>query len=960
MKSDQVSLPLFGRAFSTLRSHLRIPLYANAYALMTNQVLAAGLGFLFWLMAARLYSVDVVGENSAIISTILFMSALAELSFKSAMTRFVPRAGKNTPRLIGSVFGINLGASFLISLFLVTVGKHLPLISDLLETVDIVPVWLILATMAISISYIQDGVLIGMRQSKWVLIKNISLSVIKLILLVAFFRLFTEYGIVTSFFVTVPFLVLLFLYLIYYRFMQKHVTLDIARTKPITRRELFGSITGDHIGTILSETCVRLLPLLVLHLLGASFTAYYYQTWNITSTLYLLATSMTASFTVEASANMTQLVLNSRRILRQMASLLIPVVLVLWFGAPLILHLLGSNYALESLGLMRWLLAATLPYMITSWYLSYARVLAKVKTIILIQGIQLVVTLAASYLLIPRYGIIGVGIAWLLAHSIITILAIPKLAQMFLSKNLQHAGEKISPNQMLRRADWRFLLPQASLRKSVCFSDGLIASSVASVSEQIANNSDPTSHDCDLAVTINPNRSILRKANEALRPDGICYSEWSAWRVGGKRGIRNRLQKSGFTWVKYYCAVPSPVRPRIWFALQSNKAPYRYIAQQIFPADNLIHRAGRAMITSVIPVFVRAGLVPYVSTVAGRGTPQKQDVFEIIQQQWPGFSPEIRPSKLSFLMQTSGSLLSNNVIYLVFAETDEYPRWVIKIPRLPRDAVTLQHEKEVLMDLRKFDEMGSKDLIVPQFVLDPISENMQIYGQSALRGKSLSKLLHNGQFRRIATQMTDAQIALADHSKNELHLASSGEFVQQILIGLDEFVDETLDSKDIVQTRELLSSLETIPSTYAHNDFAVWNMVATPGGLGVFDWSDADRLGLPLLDLVYGLSGAVFLMENAHSAEQRKESYLRLLDPDTPAGRIFQDCLARYASEVGLNPDRIPPLRLMTWVLHSTYERNNHQLALDDSTSTLESLCTPLWKAELQIQQAGPDMKHSG
>lgn len=423
-------IPILRRVYSSLRSHLRIPLFANAYALMTNQVVAAGLGFLYWLLAARLYTEDAVGVNSATISTIIYMAALAELSFKSAMTRFVPRAGKDAPRLIGTAFGINLGLAFLVSLFLITVGKRIPLTASLLTSIEIPPILLILATMFWSLSYIQDGVLIGMRRAKWVLAKNMALNVSKLVLLVILFRIMPEYGLVASWFVAVPIFVLVASILIFYRFMPDQFALDFSQTKRITRGELFKSISGDYIGALLSETSTRLLPLLVLHILGERFAAYYYQAWNIATALLLLVTSMTSSFTVEASANMAQLALHSRRILRQMVSLLVPAVAAIWISAPLILNLLGKNYAFESISLLRWLVLATLPYMLNSWYLSYSLVFANVKTIIFVQGLQLIVTISLSYLLMPLYGIVGIGMAWLLAQVVIAVFALSKLIQV--------------------------------------------------------------------------------------------------------------------------------------------------------------------------------------------------------------------------------------------------------------------------------------------------------------------------------------------------------------------------------------------------------------------------------------------------------------------------------------------------------------------------------------------------
>lgn len=62
--------------------------------------------------------------------------------------------------------------------------------------------------------------------------------------------------------------------------------------------------------------------------------------------------------------------------------------------------------------------------------------------------------------------------------------------------------------------------------------------------------------------------------------------------------------------------------------------------------------------------------------------------------------------------------------------------------------------------------------------------------------------------------------------------------------------------------------------------------------------------------------------------------------------------LSRYAREVGLQPDQIPPLRLLTWVLHSSIEcRIETEQGLKEALPRpYASLCRSLWSTELQIQ----------
>lgn len=51
-----------------LRQHLHDPLFRNAYFLMAGSITGAGSGFVFWRIAAWLYSSADVGIASAVIS----------------------------------------------------------------------------------------------------------------------------------------------------------------------------------------------------------------------------------------------------------------------------------------------------------------------------------------------------------------------------------------------------------------------------------------------------------------------------------------------------------------------------------------------------------------------------------------------------------------------------------------------------------------------------------------------------------------------------------------------------------------------------------------------------------------------------------------------------------------------------------------------------------------------------
>lgn len=145
-----------------------------------------------------------------------------------------------------------------------------------------------------------------------------------------------------------------------------------AQAMPFTSRQVVTSTAGDYVGSLLNGACLRLLPLLVISLLGSSANAYFYQAWTVALPLELIAFSMTSSFTVEAAANMNQIAAYSRRTLRHIALLIIPMALGLFLAAPFGLGLFGEIYAHEGTTLLRWLVLATPSLVVNTWYLSHA------------------------------------------------------------------------------------------------------------------------------------------------------------------------------------------------------------------------------------------------------------------------------------------------------------------------------------------------------------------------------------------------------------------------------------------------------------------------------------------------------------------------------------------------------------------------------------------------------------
>lgn len=939
------------RSVEALRDHLRIPLYANAYALIANQMLTSALGFLYWIVAARLYPTEVVGKNSAILSTILFVATAAELSFKAAMIRFVPRAGHKTGRLVGYALAVNLSAAFLLGLLVVTVGPHFSLTASLMESVDFWPGWLILAGMAWCVFYVQDGVLIGMRHALWVAVKNTMHSVIKIALLGLLVWLAAEYGILLSWFGPVPVLILAVQALILWRFLPAHKLMDTSQTRPVHRQEVFRSTLGDYAGSLLFESGVRILPLLVLNRLGEAQTAYYYQAWVVASPVYMLATNMASSFAVEASANMTRIGQTSRRILRQMARIIAPAVLLLWLVTPVMLYFFGPAYARESTPLLRWMLLATLPLTINTWFLNYARVTGNVRAIILVQGMTSLLAVGGSALWIGGHGIAAIGLAWLLAQTLVAMGVMARMAPALLSSHEPElVGRHAVRNQALRRADWRFFIAGEPPRCIHCAGRGMLTTSLQAAFPQAEFL--PAGQDCDLAAAANPGRRQLKAMVAALRPGGLAYSEWAAWRVGGTRGILRRLRTAGLTNARFYWPLPGLDYPRLWLPLPASREACAWAARIALSGNSGWKHAVRKVLAAGLHLAASSGLTPALVCLASRPPAEElQDNFAWLRSELCRLQPSTAPEQLSFLVQTGGTLLVSKVAVMIFLQGKAEPCWVAKLPRIPEDAASLERERDVLQELLA----TPNDILPPDSLPRPLFEaqrsSASFFIQTALQGDPLHKTLTRTGLEACIRDLTDWQIMLARTSRRWPRTETCQDYLRRLCTDLEDLLHAHPEHAEMLaRSCTTLHALRGLPMVCLHNDFTIWNVLRGPHGLRVFDWTDAERSGPPLLDLVYGLASAFLVLEKGWESESATRIYAGLLDRSSPDGLLFQTALGRYAQAVGVDEKLIAPLRLLTWMLNSRLDLRMRLFELGHIPPGYRSMYLSLWKTELGVQ----------
>ncbi|MGK5631745.1 lipopolysaccharide biosynthesis protein, partial [Streptomyces sp. URMC 123] len=398
------------------------PLVRNAYALMLNTAVSALLGLGFWLVAARYYSEEAVGQGSAAIAAMKLLAGLTAVTLTGALARFIPVAGRATARL---VLGTYAGSSVLVALaavaFLLTLDLWGPSYRMLHGPLD--GAFFVVAVVLWAVLTLQDGVLTGLRDAVWVPVGNTVFSAAKLVLLVAVAGAVPIAGVYVSWVAAIAVSVLPLGWLVFRRLVPRHVRATAGRARPLSAREMGRFLAGDSTGSLFSLAVVYLLPVIVAAQVAPADNAYFYIAVTMGGTVELLAVNMGSSLTVEGSHEPARLAEYCRAALLRTLRVMLPVCLVLLLFAPRILGVFGAGYADAASGLLRLLTVGALLRVVIEVYFAVLRARSRTAWLAALQGTLCLLVLGLTVVLLPRMGLAGVGVAVVASLGAVTAVA---------------------------------------------------------------------------------------------------------------------------------------------------------------------------------------------------------------------------------------------------------------------------------------------------------------------------------------------------------------------------------------------------------------------------------------------------------------------------------------------------------------------------------------------------------
>ncbi|MFT4215670.1 MAG: hypothetical protein QM619_00560 [Micropruina sp.] len=406
----------------TWRARLgRATLELDALALTASTGVTALLGLAYWTIAAHRFPIAEVGRASAIVSAATALATVSNLSLGGMYERFLPVAGRDTRRYLLQGGLATAGLALLLGFGFLLVGPTERLFVHDWEWLGFPLLVLTLAQFALL-----DNTLVGLRRARWAAGKNIVHAVVKLGLAAgaAFLALVGGESLVVAW--AAPALVLVVIYLpVVWRHCAAETIVGQAPVLP-PRRELW-SFFGSTVGIMVVGALAPLvIPLIVVDRLGPELNACFTMAWTLFSALALLLGTVVGPYIAQASVPGADV----RRLTLRFASILLALsvsgAVFLWFGAPLLLGLLGERYAVETESLVR-LMALSLPLSLVGMlYAGVARVARRLRLAMAMQMLTAVVAVAGTALTIGRFGLDGIGYSYLVIEVLTTaILLLP-------------------------------------------------------------------------------------------------------------------------------------------------------------------------------------------------------------------------------------------------------------------------------------------------------------------------------------------------------------------------------------------------------------------------------------------------------------------------------------------------------------------------------------------------------
>jgi O-antigen/teichoic acid export membrane protein len=280
-----------------------------------------------------------------------------------------------------------------------------------------------------SITLITGNMFLALRKGQYFFIQTILIS-LRLFLLIPL-AYFKSYGIFLSLGICYLFSVIFSIWVL-----RKEVKINFFEIDRQFLKESFKFSIGSYFSNILSEAPMLIMPIMVLQLISQKEAARYYIAMDIGNLTLIVPIALSYSLFIEGSYGKS-LKENIMKAFTTAYRFLIPMVVVIGLWGKDILNLINIQYG-EAYNLLFMVTVTSFFAVIYLVFISVQNIKMQVIRNMKFNLLRFLILLGASYYLMPKYGIKGVGYVWLLTHVILVLL----IPVSYIKKGLMKVLEK--------------------------------------------------------------------------------------------------------------------------------------------------------------------------------------------------------------------------------------------------------------------------------------------------------------------------------------------------------------------------------------------------------------------------------------------------------------------------------------------------------------------------------------
>jgi O-antigen/teichoic acid export membrane protein len=385
---------------------------SNGFALIAAKVITMGLGFIFWVLAARAFSSYEVGLAAGVVSAMMLCTQLALLGLGSAFITHFPRVQRRPAALLDT------SLTFVAGLGVLWAGAFLLVASFAFQQLDVAaanPAFALLFLVACvfgTLGILLDQIATALRRGDQALIRNVMFGVGTVGVLAVLPLLGTPRDAQTLF---LPW-ALAGVGAGIVGVVQLRRALPHYRPRPradrVLARDLVTAGVPNYALTLAERSPGLILPVLVAELLSPAANATWYAVWMMAWVVYIVPIQVGMTIFAEISHDPASLRRSVRRGVLSSLAVGMLAALALGGGAHLALSILGPRYAEQGVAPLRILLLALPPLTFVQAYFSSCRARRSLGEAIAagwLSGIASVVAAAAAGV---SHGLVGMAVAW--------------------------------------------------------------------------------------------------------------------------------------------------------------------------------------------------------------------------------------------------------------------------------------------------------------------------------------------------------------------------------------------------------------------------------------------------------------------------------------------------------------------------------------------------------------------